>query len=79
MQNMKKFYNGSKFAKSITSLLVGLTADKNDLQILKAAFTEIDSDGDGIISFDEFERYQGELGAFGLGDKWQQMVLKSNI
>jgi serine/threonine protein kinase len=31
MKNMKKFSGANKFTKSITSLLVGLTADKNDL------------------------------------------------
>jgi Ca2+-binding EF-hand superfamily protein len=44
---MQKFSGATKFTKSITSLLVGLTADKNDLQILKTAFAEIDEDGDG--------------------------------
>lgn len=31
MQNVKAFSQASKFTKSITSLLVGLTVDKNDL------------------------------------------------
>jgi hypothetical protein len=30
-------------------LLVGLTTDKNDLQVLKAAFKEIDDSNDGVI------------------------------
>ena len=74
MLNIKKYYGASKLNKSITSLLVGLTADKNDLQVLKTAFAEIDEDGDGIITFDELSRYKGELTAFGLDDKWQETL-----
>lgn len=47
IENMSRFSNTNKFTKSITSLLVGLTADKSDLQHLKIAFSEMDKDGDG--------------------------------
>lgn len=37
--HMSAFSQANKFTKSITSLLVGLTADKTDLQLLKVAFS----------------------------------------
>ena len=54
--------------KSIMSLIINLTVDKNDLQMLKMAFKEIDADDDGIITFEEFKKYESELSEFGLDD-----------
>ena len=42
------------FTKNIMSLIINLTFDKNDLQLLKLAFKQIDKDNSGTISFDEF-------------------------
>jgi len=47
----------NKFTKTIMSLLINLTADKNDLQLLKVAFKEIDKDNDGVINMEEFKKY----------------------
>lgn len=55
MENIKNYSKANKFVKSITNLLVGLTTDKNDLQVLKAAFKEIDDDNNGMIQKSEFE------------------------
>lgn len=42
------------FTKNIMSLIINLTFDKNDLQLLKLAFKQIDKDNSGTISFEEF-------------------------
>jgi len=54
MEHVKAFSQASKFTKTVTSLLVGLTVDKNDLQLLKVAFKQIDSDNDGKITYEQF-------------------------
>ena len=79
IKSMKNFSGATKFAKSIASLLVNLTADKSDLQVLKAAFTEMDEDGDGQITAAEFAKYSDELGTFGLDDKWLAALAKCDL
>jgi Ca2+-binding EF-hand superfamily protein len=55
--NMSNFSKADRFTKSITSLLVGLTADKDDLQHLKVAFWMADLDNDGYITGEELGIY----------------------
>jgi len=50
-----------KFMKNITSLIINLTVDKNDLQLLKVAFKEIDTDNNGYITYEEFQKYEKDL------------------
>ena len=42
------------FQKSISSLIVGLIAEKSYIDQLVKAFAQIDKNGDGIISVEEF-------------------------
>lgn len=65
-----------KFMKSIMSLIINLTADKNDLQLLKLAFKEIDKDNNGTITYKEFKQYEGELSEFGLTTSWRFVLEK---
>ena len=70
----------NKFTKTIMSLLINLTADKNDLQLLKVAFKEIDKDNDGVINMEEFKKYQAEMAEFGIEDedKWGHILAAIN-
>ena len=68
IENMRKFSNASKFVKCITSLAVGFFANKDDLELLKIAFQEIDTDEDGIITQGDLYKYQDELICFGTGE-----------
>lgn len=45
----------------ITSLLVGLRQDSEDILVLKELFYKIDSNQDGSISREEFEAASDEL------------------
>lgn len=61
MEEIIKFSQASKFSKMITSLLMGLRHDSEDLSILRDLFHKIDIDNNGTISKDEFEKAADEL------------------
>ena len=61
---MKEIYDFSKynkFSKTITSLLLGLRQDAEDITILKELFHKIDVNNDGTISIDEFVKASDQL------------------
>ena len=50
---------------------MGLKAEKSDLNNLQVAFQQLDTDGDGHISKDEFIAAEKKIkGAIKLGNKW---------
>jgi hypothetical protein len=61
MEEIIKFSKSSKFSKMITSLLLGLRHDSEDLSILKDLFHKMDVNNDGTISKEEFEGAADEL------------------
>ena len=61
MEEIIKFSKASKFSKMITSLLMGLRHDSEDMSILKDLFHKIDVNNDGTISKDEFEKASDDL------------------
>ena len=54
MKEIFEFSNYNKFSKTITSLLLGLRQDFEDIVILKELFHKIDENNDGTISIEEF-------------------------
>lgn len=61
MREIIQFSKCSKFSKMITSLLLGLRHDSEDLSVLKDLFHKIDVNNDGSISRKEFENAADEL------------------
>ena len=61
MEEIINFSKFSKFSKMITSLLIGLRHDSEDLSILKDLFHKLDTNNDGTISKEEFEAAADEL------------------
>ena len=61
MKEIIQFSKCSKFSKMITSLLLGLRHDSEDLSVLKDLFHKIDVNNDGSISRKEFEKAADEL------------------
>jgi len=54
LANVESFAKKTLFQKSITSLIIGLIADRNYLMKLVEAFEQIDQNHDGVISVQEF-------------------------
>ena len=79
MEHVKAFSSTDKLTKSVISILVGLAVDKNDLQLLKIAFKQIDSDHDGKIAYQQFQSHQEELKAFGIDEKWKEIFKKADL
>jgi Ca2+-binding EF-hand superfamily protein len=61
MKEIVQFAKTSKFNKLISSLLVGLRQDSEDILILKELFYKIDTNQDGSISREEFEKATEDL------------------
>jgi Ca2+-binding EF-hand superfamily protein len=61
MEEIIKFSKSSKFSKMITSLLIGLRHDSEDISILKDLFHKLDTNNDGTISKEEFEAASDDL------------------
>lgn len=57
------FYQFSKltpFQKTISSLLMGMNANKEDITKMKEAFNEIDTNHDGVITYEDLQRIQSK-------------------
>lgn len=80
MHNLQNFAKASKFQKTILSLLMGLKADKNDLNELRIAFKHFDLDNDGHLTKEEFKAAEKKLKvAEKLGDKWEEVLQKCDL
>ena len=53
LKNLINFSKATKFQKTVTSILMGLKAEKTDLKELKHAFYQIDKNQDGTLSRNE--------------------------
>ncbi len=63
----------TKFQKTIISIMVGVMEDRDNLQLLKLVFKEINKDNSAIIKVDEIRQYQEELNILdtNFDEKWQ--------
>ena len=54
--------------------MVRLTVDQAELNSLKAAFQELDSDNTGSISTSKFNIVDENMKHFGMSDKWSEIL-----
>jgi Ca2+-binding EF-hand superfamily protein len=59
---------------------MGLKAEKTDLHQLKVVFQQLDADGDGHISKEEFIAAEKKMkGGIRLGNKWEDVLANCDL
>lgn len=66
-RNLRKFEKKTNFQKTITSILISLVGDQEELKILRQAFEEIDKNHDGVIE-------PQEILALDVEHKWRDVL-----
>lgn len=65
--NIQNFAKATMFQKMITSILINLKTDKNDMKELKHAFQEMDQDNNGVLTLKELENARETISSLKLG------------
>ena len=58
---------------------MGLKAEKTELHHLKNVFQQLDTDGDGHLSKEEFMAAEKKINGFRLGNKWDEVLANCDL
>ena len=73
LQSLKRFDAASKFRK-LALMYMSTQLSKDDLKQLQAEFNEIDTDGNGVITYDELQRVLEKQGQFLARDEIEKLL-----
>ena len=59
------------------SILLGLNKKKEEIKRIKAAFNEIDTDKNGVLSKDEI--LKNDFNFFGIASNWEELINKIDL